>query len=43
MEQILNIFKAMLYERKIIFVSQSKTIIGYAMEAFMSLIYPFKW
>jgi hypothetical protein len=32
-----------LLEKKIIFVSQSKTILGYAIEAFLSFVFPFRW
>jgi hypothetical protein len=39
----LTVFKAILYERQVIFASQSKTVIGFAMEAFTSLLFPFKW
>lgn len=43
LEHILTVFKAMLYERQVIFVSQSKTVLGFAMEAFTSFLFPFKW
>ena len=33
----------MLLEKKIIFVSQSKTVLGYAVEAFLSFTFPFRW
>lgn len=42
-EQILTVFKAILYERQVIFISQSKTVLGLAMEAFTAFLYPFKW
>ena len=42
-EQILTVFKAILYERQVIFISQSKNVLGLAMEAFTSLLFPFKW
>lgn len=43
LEQILTVFKAILYERQVIFISQSKTVLGLVMEAFTSLLFPFKW
>lgn len=30
-------------EKKILFVSQSKTVLGYASEAFTALLFPFHW
>ena len=42
-ENIISVFESLLLERKVFFVSQSKTILGYATEAFLSLLYPFKW
>jgi hypothetical protein len=42
-ENIISVFESLLLERKVIFVSQSKTILGYATEAFLGLLYPFKW
>ena len=30
-------------EKKVIFVSQSKTMLGHAVEAFLSFVYPFRW
>lgn len=40
---IINIFEAILLEKKVIFVSQSKTVLGYAVEAFLAFIFPFRW
>ena len=42
-DQILTVFKAILYERQVIFISQSKNVLGLAIEAFTALLYPFKW
>jgi hypothetical protein len=42
-DKIISVFESLLLERKVIFVSQSKTILGYATEAFLGLLYPFKW
>lgn len=43
LQSIISIFEAILLEKKIIFVSQSKTVLGYAVEAFLSFIFPFRW
>jgi DENN domain-containing protein 1 len=32
-----------LLEKKIIFVSQSRTVLGYAIEAFLAFVFPFRW
>lgn len=40
---IISVFEAILLEKKIIFVSQSKTVLGYAVEAFQGFIFPFRW
>lgn len=40
---IISIFEAVLLEKKIIFVSQSRTILGFAIEAFLSFVFPFRW
>ena len=42
-ENIVSVFESLLLEKKVLFVSQSKTILGYATEAFLSLLFPFKW
>ena len=36
-------FEAILLEKKVIFVSQSKTVLGYAVETFLAFLFPFKW
>ena len=36
-------FEALLLEKTVIFVSQSRTVLGYAAEAFTSLLFPFQW
>lgn len=40
---IISIFEAVLLEKNIIFVSQSRTILGFAIEAFLSFVFPFRW
>lgn len=42
-ENIISVFECLLLERKVFFVSQSKTILGYACEAFLGLLFPFRW
>ena len=42
-ENIISVFESLLLEKKVLFVSQSKTILGYATEAFLSLLFPFRW
>lgn len=43
LQAIVSVFEAILLEKQVIFVSQSKTILGYAIEAFLSFVFPFKW
>lgn len=43
LQAIISIFEAILLEKKIIFVSQSKTILGFAIEGFLSFVFPFRW
>ena len=42
-DNILSIWEAMLLERKIFFLSKSKTILNRICLALTTLIYPFKW
>lgn len=42
-ENIISVFESLLLERKVFFVSQSKTILGYATEAFLGFLFPFRW
>ena len=43
LQAIISVFEAILLEKKVIFVSQSKTVLGYAVEAFLAFVFPFRW
>ena len=43
LKEVLTVFRAMLYERQVVFISQSKMVLGLVMEAFMSFMFPFRW
>ena len=43
LQSIISVFEAVLLEKKIIFVSQSRTILGFAIEAFLAFVFPFRW
>ena len=40
---IIEVLEAILLESKIFFVSDSKAVLGYAIEAFLSFIFPLRW
>lgn len=42
-DKIINLFEAILLEKKILLSSQSKTVLGLVSEALLCLIFPFQW
>lgn len=42
-EKIVDIVRALLEEKTVIFVSQSQVAVGYAIESLISFLFPLKW